>query len=626
MPEESPAAEDPQPEIPEETAPELPVVIPAPELPQEDVPEELPQPGIPEEEPQPEVPLVIPVEVPQEAPAEIPQEAPAEIPQTDIPGEIPEEAPQTDIPEDLPLEAPAEIPQDIPEEAPQTDIPEEIPQEAPADIPEESPQPEAPAAAGEPGVLETPQVGEEIQADEQAVVSAGLRRPGEAELDQIILETQILSQDAPAPEPPEAAPDTENEEPMKEPKKQRKKNKLAKAEAPTGPKGRPKRKKGYGLLGIPHILVTLVWLAITAFIGVSLGRMLWICAAEVLAFGNPDQAVTITISDSDNIDTIANKLKKAGLIQNIDLFKMYADLTDAEEEISPGTFTLNKKFDYHALVNGMSYHSPARETVEVVIPEGYTCAQIFQLLEEKGVCTAAKLEEYAANGHLEERWFLEGITRGDKYCLEGYLFPDTYEFYTNDTPGRVLGKFLNNFDNRFTDLMKSKIDPLNERLAQVLASRGYDEEFIASRKITIREIVIIASMIEKESANDAENYDVSSVIYNRLTNPKNYPFLNIDATLIYALGGNIDPETGKTKPLTKEDLLIEHPYNTYTVKGLIPGPISNPGRSSLDAALDPSETNYYWYVLNPQTNTHLFAETESGHQKNKDYVNSLRQG
>ena len=503
----------------------------------------------------------------------------------------------------------------------------------------------APAAAEEVPVAEDlshtllsdPVVGEEILADEHAISGTGLSHPEDAEVDQIMqeakdnapvagetvpinidgatFETTVFEvQDMPPIQDyvdPSTAPD-QPEEPAEE----------SEEEQPL-PKRRPKMKKGYGLLGIPHILSTVIWLAITVAIGVSIGRMIWICAAEVLAFGRPDKEYTLTVSSGDNIDTIAVKLKNTGLIQYPELFKLYADLTDAEEEISVGTFTLNSKYDYHALVNAMSYHSPARETVSLVIPEGYTCAQIFALLEENGVCSVADLEEYAANGDIKDRWFLEGIERGDKYCLEGYLFPDTYQFYTDDEAGRVIGKFLDNFDNRFTDIMKSRLDPLNERLAAVLASRGYDEETIESRKITIRKIVIIASMIEKETANDAESYDISSVIYNRLTNPANYPFLNIDATLIYALGGNIDPETGKTKPLTSEDLQMDHPYNTYTVKGLIPGPISNPGRNSLNAALDPTVTDYYFYVFNPNTGKHMFAKTPAEHDKNVNYVRSL---
>jgi len=494
-------------------------------------------------------------------------------------------------------------------------------------------------------LLDDPIVGTEIEADEHAIHAAGLLHPAEVEIDRIIAdakamdenpsEAQPVSSDSEIPqnEGPVTAsesfptgnnasdmviqdyvdPSLPQEEPPKEPE-----------EAPQR-KRRPKMKKGYGLFGLPHVAATAIWLAITVLIGVSLGRMIWVCAAEVLAFGKPDKEYTITVTDADNIDTVAVKLKNAGLIKYPELFKLYAGITDAEEELSPGTFTLNSKYDYNALVKAMTYHSTARESVEVMIPEGYTCAQIFALLEEKGVCTVAELEEYAANGDIKDRWFLEGIQRGDKYCLEGYLFPDTYKFYTNDEPGRVLGKFLDNFDDRFTEIMKEKIDPLNERMAEVLSSRGYTQDYIDAHKFTIREIVIIASMIEKETANDTESYDISSVIYNRLTNPAEYLYLNIDATIIYALGGNIDPATGKTKPLTSEDLKLNSPYNTYTVPGLIPGPISNPGRNSLNAALDPNSTNFYYYVYNPNTSKHMFAKNAAEHEKNVAYVRSLEE-
>lgn len=391
------------------------------------------------------------------------------------------------------------------------------------------------------------------------------------------------------------------------------------------PKGRPKMKKGYGLLGIPHIISTAIWIAIILAIGVSLGRLVWVCATDVLAFGRESKECVVTISENDNIDTIAGKLKTAGLIRYPELFKLYADITDAEEEISAGTFTLNTKYDYMALVNYMSARSSSREEVEVLIPEGFTCSQIFAYLEEKNVCSAEDLKAYAAEGELGEYWFLEGVERGTPYCLEGYLFPDTYKFYTNDKPGRVLTKFLDNFEYRFTDVMKEKLDVLNDRMGKVMANLGYPKDYVEAHKFTMRDIVIIASMIEKETANDAESYDVSSVIYNRLTNAKEYPYLNIDATIIYALDGNIDPETGKTKPLTSADLQMEHPYNTYTEKGMIPGPISNPGRNSLDAALDPNETNYYFYVFNPNTGVHLFAKNAKDHQKNVDYVKSLEE-
>ena len=194
-------------------------------------------------------------------------------------------------------------------------------------------------------------------------------------------------------------------------------------EKKSGRKGRPARKKGYGLLGIPHILATAVWLAIILWAGVSLGRMLWVCATDVLAFGREEQIVTVTVEETDTLDDIAQKLKTAGLIRYPELFKAYGTLTNAREDISAGTFNLNTIYDYMALVNHMSSYSSSREVVKVTIPEGYTCEQMFKLLEEKGVCKAEYLQEYAATGELDDYWFLEGVERGSANCLEGFLFP-----------------------------------------------------------------------------------------------------------------------------------------------------------------------------------------------------------
>jgi UPF0755 protein len=278
-------------------------------------------------------------------------------------------------------------------------------------------------------------------------------------------------------------------------------------------------------------------------------------------------------------------------------------------------------YDYHAIKTALEPKTAARGIVEVVIPEGYTCAQIFALLEEKGVCTVTELELYAENGDLNDYWFLEGVERGHKYCLEGYLFPDTYQFYKGHDPELVLEKMLDNFEYRFTDIMKDKIDTLNEYLAKAWRNRGYDEAYIKEHAFTIREVVTVASMIERETASGSESYEIASVIYNRLTNPGSFPYLQIDATVIYGMGGpKVDPATGESLPLTKADLERDTPYNSYTRKGLIPGPISNPGRNSLNAALDPNDTSYYYYVYDPSQGAHLFATTEAGHEQNKDRV------
>lgn len=370
-------------------------------------------------------------------------------------------------------------------------------------------------------------------------------------------------------------------------------------------KGRPRHKKGEGLFGIPNILVTLVWVALTLLIGVTLGRMIWICAADVLAFGKEDRPVTITVYETDDIDSVTDKLYSARLIRYPGLFRLYAKFAVDEGEIHPGIWDLNSKYDYHALVKMMS-PSSSRDVIKVMIPEGYNCRQIFTLLEENKVCTVQDIASYAASGELNEYWFLEGLERGDKYCLEGFLFPDTYEFYKNDKPRNVLQKMLDNFEVKFTEEMIWQIDQLNGRLADVMRANGRGDDYIASHTLTLRDIITVASMVEKETATAEEGYTIASVIYNRLYDWGGTPaYLNIDATIIYALDGKAD--------LTAEDLRVDSPYNTYTHVGLTPGPIANPGLSSIQAALNPAKTDYYFYVLDPNQGTHHFSRTQEEH-------------
>ena len=459
--------------------------------------------------------------------------------------------------------------------------------------------PEEPAPADELAheLLTDPEMGSEITPDENAMDHHGMLGHGEEEppFDLSILDDPEFSEVPAAPEQPEEeindqeyrdngkdfdaifnAPAAEEEIPTHQ--------------RPTR-KGRPKRKKGEGLLGIPNILVTFVWLALILAIGVTLGRMLWVCAADVLAFGREDKIVTVTIYEADTMEDITEKLYDAGLIRYKSLFNLYASLAIDEGEIQPGIYDLNTLYDYHALTNMMSPRS-TREVVEgLLIPEGYTCRQIFDLLEENRVCTAVDLAAYAANGELGDYWFLENVERGSENCLEGFLFPDTYDFYKNSTPKEVLTKLLDNFEYRFSDEMRAQIDTLNAN--------------VTGGTFTVREVTIVASLIEKETANSDESPKIASVIYNRLFNWDYPALLNIDAAIIYA-------QNGDTSTI---DTSLDSPYNTYLNTGLTPTPIANPGLSSLQAALNPTATNYYYYVLNPATGTHQFSTTYEEHEQ-----------
>ena len=198
------------------------------------------------------------------------------------------------------------------------------------------------------------------------------------------------------------------------------------------------------------------------------------------------------------------------------------------------------------------------------------------------------------------------MERGAENCLEGFLFPDTYKFFKNDDPRVVLQKLLDNFNTRFSQEMRDKISVLNEKLTAMMRADGKSEEFIAENQFTVQDVVNVASMIEKETAHNDESPTIASVIYNRLFKWGNTPaYLNIDATIVYALNGKTD--------LTAEDLRVDSPYNTYTNTGMTPGPIANPGLASIKAALNPADSNYYFYVLDPAAGKHKFSTTLDEH-------------
>ena len=486
-----------------------------------------------------------------------PEAAPAQIPQE--PDPLPEfsEIPLPEVTEPT-LAAPEESPLPVPEE-PALSVPEEIPM---------------------------------ILPDEQAMEFHGMLDHGQQEpaFDMRILDDPDLQLPEEAP-PAEEIHDQEYRDNGKD------FDTLFQTAPPEKPKtevqrpaqkGRPKRKKGEGFFGIPSILVTAVWLMLIVAIGVTLGRMLWVCAADVLAFGREDKAVTITIYEADTMEDIVDKLHSAGLIRYKSLFNLYADISDAQEDIQPGIYDLNTRYDYHALVNFMSPRS-SREVITLTIPEGYSCRQIFALLEENRICTAVDLGAYAAEGALSDYWFLENVARGSENALEGFLFPDTYEFYKNSTPKEALEKMLDNFNVKFTEEMRLQLETLNAN--------------ITGGSYGVREVTIIASLIEKESAAAAESAKIAGVIYNRLFNWEYPALLNIDAAIVYAQGG--DSQTIDTG--------LDSPYNTYTHVGLTPTPIANPGLSSLQAALNPEAHNYYYYVLNPATGMHQFSTTQAEH-------------
>ena len=500
----------------------------------------------------------------------------------------------------------------------------------------------------------------DLGADEKAIASAGLTHPDDLELEQIMRETKEESwgQPEPTPEPnPEpnpkptkvseetqffappsqeeiAAPtepafeaepslelDLPEEEvvqeapPVETPKKKRNVREAQKPmfrtqKAPKEPKApkekapAPEKKKGgYGFFGIPHVISTAIWIVLIISIGTTLGRIGWLCAKDLLALGKDTISASITINEGDDVAAVAEKLKEAGLIEYPKLFTFFTDLTGKCEHMLTGTIHLNvddpknpdnekKVYDYNALANALTYRSTARVTIDVLIPEGYNCAQIFALLEEKGVCDVASLEAYAQSGELDGYWFLSGVPRNHKYCLEGFLFPDTYNFYVGDEAENVLRKLLNGFKNRFSQDMVDKY-------AALVKNTGL--------KLSLVDVITMASIVEKEKATDPEGYYIASVFYNRLTHSGTYPCLQSDATIKY------DVDYRSKGQLVTDQQINASPYNTYRVRGLPPTPIANPGLASLNAALDPENTEFYFFIYDKSAGQHRFSKTLAEH-------------
>ena len=308
----------------------------------------------------------------------------------------------------------------------------------------------------------------------------------------------------------------------------------------------------------------------------------WFTETEV----KQDDGTTETVSTVD-IGKVAAELKENNLIEYSWFFRLFSVFYHSDTKIKPGTYTLNTDMDYMALVRGMRSTGLA-ETVDVTIPEGYSVQQIIDLLAEKGVGSVEDLTETAENHVFDKYAFVDNENLGSITRLEGYLYPDTYNFYVGGDVTLAFNSMLSNFNNKVY---------LNEDLTSLFDASEY----------SFQEIITIASLIEKET-DGTDRDKIASVIYNRLENAgETAYYLQIDAALVYAAGRQITQEDYAT---------LDSPYNLYTHTGLPPTPIGNPGIDAIKAALQPAETDYYYYVLGAD-GKHVFSTTLSEHEKAK---------
>ncbi len=302
---------------------------------------------------------------------------------------------------------------------------------------------------------------------------------------------------------------------------------------------------------------------------------------EILALDRPDNEVIIKIPEDASRAEVAKILKKADVIEHKALFKLFAFSTKRDAEFPAGEYKVNSNMDYRALLRRITSKKSILNTVTVTIPEGYEVSQIVALLEENGVCDAAALEEAIANSDFDYE-FLDGIPLGKKNRLEGYLFPDTYEFYKGDSAERVIKRFLDNFELKYTEDMQARAKELG---------------------LTTHELITLASIVEREATAE-DRKDIAAVFHNRLGSDE-YPYLESCATVQYVLGE-------RKKVISIADTKIDNKYNTYKYKGLPPGPIANPGLDAINATLYPSDTKYYFFALQ-EDGTHKFSKTYDEH-------------
>lgn len=331
---------------------------------------------------------------------------------------------------------------------------------------------------------------------------------------------------------------------------------------------------------------TVVYVIAVLGVSIILSLAAIFIANDVFAFVKENAVKEITVSENTDLLSMAKQLDDEGVINYGTIFKLYVRIKGDNEGVLAGSYSLNPNMDYGQIIDTL-VNASSTDTMKITIPEGYSVAQIKQLLLDEHVCTEDALNE-ALNEYPFKHTFLQNELPATEGWLEGYLFPDTYEIYKgNATVVDTINKMLNNFETKYNADIQAGAESLGR---------------------SMHDIVTIASLIEREAQADSERATIAGVIYNRLNNSSEFPHLQVDASVLYGLG-----RTSGT--LSEADLASDTPYNLYTKQGLPPGPICNPGYASLYAASHPEQHNYYYYVAMPD-GTHLFANSYAEHEAN----------
>lgn len=326
------------------------------------------------------------------------------------------------------------------------------------------------------------------------------------------------------------------------------------------------------------------------------------CVNDAIALSVSEEEIEVTIPDGITTSEAISLFKENGLI-NVKwfcnffaAFRGYDDegiyyYVNGEEKLQPyvgGTYYLSSSMGIEGMLNVILDNSAGSEqTVSVTFPEGYTIAQIVNRLKDYEIISDDKKFISAANYDYNYA-FLDNENTGTALALEGYLFPDTYDMFIGESTSSIVKRFLDNFEEKWTDKYSARAEEL-----------GY----------TTSEILTIASIIQKEAAGSAQMADISSVIHNRLEKSMNYPMLQCDSTALYVTNYLTDL-LGENKASQYLDV-----YDTTLCMGLPEGPICNPGLDAIQAALYPSDTSYLYFCHDKSGNVY-YATTDYEHQLN----------
>ena len=364
------------------------------------------------------------------------------------------------------------------------------------------------------------------------------------------------------------------------------------------PQDKKKKKKRH----LPGGLKVLIYLICVITVSVVLSVTAIKVGNDVFAFVKEDKEITINIKKNATIHDVAKELEEKGVIKYPSIYKIYSGLRMDGKSYYTGDFisgkhVLNSNFGYDKIISLLAESAYSTEIVRVTIPEGYTVYEIIDLFVEKRVIPKDKVDEFKEklNTAVYDYAFLEdfnkikdenGKIESERfYLLEGYLFPDTYDFYVGENLDSIITKFLDNFNSKFEEAYFERCLELG---------------------LTVDEVVTLASMIEAEGDNAEDFYKISSVFHNRLNHAGAYPFLDSDAATLYSFQGE------KKKLDAGDNQSRQHPYNTYLNKGLPPGAICNPGTEALHAALYPEQTNFYFFYTNSNGET-IFSNKFNDH-------------